>query len=411
MNFKMVDKRRLVSYFQATSNEIALDVLCYKAMNVSPKAGNYMPRPTKLLKYSNKYFIKILKIFWIYILGDVLFLKQFLSYLLKKTKMPKSEVIIKNSSVGIAFSDRAMDIINKKNCDISPEYWIVFPWTDSSRLDEKVVKVEFLSLLTIGELWRAFFFAICAHKRMAKASRYKKWILQSYTSYKWFTIRIALEKIEADFFIAEHFDRWSVMMDGILVEQRRNNLNSNLVLVQHGLVADVGDESLIVPYKLGQFKRLYLYDKSTEEYFRKNILSKNINMILEDVKFYDSLLSIKKIPKANGINVLFVGHSTCIDLHVFILNELISKYDLVAYYKPHPVEKISKLIYKQKWIVIEDKHYFPAVDILISYPSTLVHEYELHGINSVVHSYDLKNDSARLYLEELEREIAARQNK
>jgi hypothetical protein len=410
MNFTMIDKRRLVSYFQATSNEIALDVFCYKVMNVSPKAGNYIPyipRPTKLLKYANKNFIQILKIFWIYILGHVLFLKQFFSYLIKKIITDKSGGIKKNSSVGIAFSDRAMDIINKKNCDTSPEYWIVFPWTDYSRLDNNAVKVELLSLLTVGELWKACFFAICAHKRMAKAPRYKNWILQSYTSFQWFAVRMALEKIEGDFFIAEHFDRWAVMMDGILIEQRRNSLKSSLVLVQHGLVTDVGDEKLVLPYKLSQFKRLYLYDATAEEYFKENILSNNINTTLEGVTFYDNLISIREIPKTDCINILFVGHSICTDLHVFILNELMRKYDLKAYYKPHPVEKTPKFIYKQKWTVIEDKHFYPAVDILISYPSTLVYEYELLGINAVVHPYDLKIDLIQSYLHELEREMAS----
>lgn len=411
MNFKLVDKRRLVSYFQATDNEIALDILYYKMLNVSPEEGNYIPRPTKFIKYAKKDFIKILKILWIYFFSYVLFLKQFCSYLVKKIRTKESQVIIKNKSVGIAFSDRAMDVINLRSCNTSPDYWIVFPWRDFSRLDKTTVNIGVLNLITVNELWKACFFAMCAHKRMTNVTKYRNWILQSYTSFEWFCTRIALEKIEADFFIAEHFDRWAVMMDGILVEQQRSSLESSLVLVQHGLVSDINGDRLLLPYKLNKIKRLYVYDKSAEDYFRENILAKNINKTLEDVKFYDNLVSIKEIPISDRINILFVGHSICIDLHIFILNALMHKYNFIAYYKPHPTEKTSNLIYKQKWTVIKDKHFFPAVDFLISYPSTLVNEYDLQGIVSVVHPIGLKVDSIQDYLEELEGEMISCYNK
>lgn len=411
MKFKIIDKRRILSYLQATSNEIALDILCYKVMGVNPEEGNYIPRPGKLLKYSNRGLIKFLKIFWIYLFGYFLFFFQFLVFFLGIIKVKEKQKIINNKSVGVAFSDRSIDVINAKNINVTPDYWIVFPWTDSSRLDKKSLKIEFFGLLTIRDLCKAFVLAVCAHNKMYRSPKFEKWIFQSYTSFKWFNIRIVLEKIEADFFIAEHFDRWAVMMDGILFDQYKNGLKSSLVLVQHGLVSDVGLEKISLPYKFSQFKRLYLYDKSTENYFRENILAKYSNRILKEVLYYDSLLVVSEIPITCCVNVLFVGHSICTDLHIHILKALISKYQITAYYKPHPVEKKTKLIHEQNWTVINDKHFFPTVDFLITYPSTLAKEYELIGINSVVHPIDLKVELVQSYLEELEREIASWHNK
>lgn len=402
----VADKRTLVNYLQATGNEIGLDLLVYKMMGITPEEGNYVPRPSKLLKYSNKAIVSIFRIFWIYILSSTLFTVQFLSYLIKKIRLKESNVnlIINNKSVGIAYSDRAIDIINEKNCGTSPEYWIVFPWTDLSRLDKNASKIDVLSLLTIAELWKAYIHAIAIHKKMARSLKYKNWIFQSYTAFQWIVVRKAIEKLEADFFIAEHFDRWAVMMDGIITEHTQRCLKSGLTMVQHGLVNDVGGHRFSLPYKLSMFKRFYLYDKKTEDYFKENILAKK-NPKLEDIRFYKNLLTLREIPKTNTVNVLFVGHSICIDLHMYILNELKSKHDFIAYYKPHPTEKLTKQIKSQNWNIIEDRHFFPAVDFLISYNSTLTSEYKLLGINAIIHEIDLKDKDAQSYLEDVEKEL------
>ncbi len=122
MNFNIADKKIMISYLQATSNEITLDILAYKMLDLSPEKANFIPRPTKLLKYSKSITIKIFIFFWKHILCDIFFSIQFLNLFLLKLNTEKINIsIMRNKSVGIAYSDRAMDVINKKNCGISPK--------------------------------------------------------------------------------------------------------------------------------------------------------------------------------------------------------------------------------------------------------------------------------------------------
>ena len=58
------------------------------------------------------------------------------------------------------------------------DYWIVFPWRDFSRLDKTTVNIGVLNLITVNELWKACFFAMCAHKRMTNVTKYRNWIFQ-----------------------------------------------------------------------------------------------------------------------------------------------------------------------------------------------------------------------------------------
>ncbi|VFR63380.1 hypothetical protein BRI9_2927 [plant metagenome] len=50
----------------------------------------------------------------------------------------------------------------------------------------------------------------------------------------------------------------------------------------------------------------------------------------------------------------------------------------------------------QQWQLIDEPDHFPAVDMLISYPSTLAVEYETVGVRSLLHPLDFPVDKARV---------------
>jgi hypothetical protein len=114
---------------------------------------------------------------------------------------------------------------------------------------------------------------------------------------------------------------------------------------------------------------------------------------------------LTEVPSDGRIKILFVGHSICLDLHIHLFNELKSAHSIVTFYKPHPTEKIEKRILEQNWKLISDKHFFPKVDFLISYNSTLTIEYQNLGIESIVHPISLKSNESAQFLLKVKKEI------
>jgi hypothetical protein len=402
------DKRNLLNYLQATDNEIAIDLYCYKLLNVKVEERNYLPRPTISNKFSNKMFIKVFKLLWKFNLSTIYFIFQLTFYLIRSKKLLNDISSIKNINIGVAFSDRSFDIFNKPNNLQLPKYWCVMPWVDSSKIDKNYIKLDLLSLVTKTEIFKSFYLAKIVHKKMAKSTKYKKWITQSYTAFKWFIARFGIEKLECSYTITDHYDRNAVMMDGIVKEKHRKGIKSELNLIQHGIVTDLRTYDFSLPYKLTMLKKVYLFDKISEEIFKEKIVDKK-NQKLE-VQFYNKTINISEITTVNSLNILFVGHSICLDFHIHVYNELKKKYEFTAFYKPHPTEKISKKIESQNWIIIDDVNIYPKVNFLVSYNSSLVEEYKYHSINTFIHEFKTNLNSQKDYIKIIENEISKHQN-
>ena len=90
------------------------------------------------------------------------------------------------------------------------------------------------------------------------------------------------------------------------------------------------------------------------------------------------------------------------EVHVFVKAEQIvdalsllrDKYDFRAYYKPHPTAHMSESMRQLGWSIIDNPSMFPAVDLLISYQSTLVVEYAGSGVPAAVHAINLENEKS-----------------
>ena len=71
------------------------------------------------------------------------------------------------------------------------------------------------------------------------------------------------------------------------------------------------------------------------------------------------------------------------------------------YYKPHPKAPMSASMETLEWKIIKEANIFPRVDLLVSYPSTLVIEYETAGIPASVHSLDASIDELTQFVEKI----------
>ncbi len=105
--------------------------------------------------------------------------------------------------------------------------------------------------------------------------------------------------------------------------------------------------------------------------------------------------------------MLFVGHPLCEDFQVSVFKALHELVAIEAFYKPHPKAPMSASMANVGWKIIDAADQFPIVEMLISYPSTLVIEYEVFGIHASVHPLDIASDSIGEFIDRTLKILAA----
>jgi len=398
--------RAVISYINSTKNEIEIDVWRYAALNIDPRNYGYLPRPTAWISKLGKYkvLLPILAFFWRIFFS---FLFVIISYIRAITKYYFSNynrhVPNRFATVAVAVAPRSIDVIHGLLGNANYN-WLVAPWIDKTQIDDQNRVIDIYSLIHIKDLNRIFylsFFSLrCSSKRIPR-----RWSLQLYTSFNWFLIYLALDKCSGDLITSEHYDRFAVLVDSV---SQRRMASSKLTLIQHGIVTDptnkqIDQSAFVPPTKLFFVKNLYVYDEQSKEYFMQNILNSKHSPIA--INYFRPELRLSDIPFDNEPSVLFVGNSISISLHLYLLKELKKKFNFNAYYKPHPTEKIGNLITRAEWIVIQDRSFFPRVNFLITYPSTLINEYAHLNIKSFTHAINLSIGDSSEYQSLVEREL------
>ncbi|MCD5987018.1 hypothetical protein KDX30_03780 [Pseudomonas sp. CDFA 553] len=396
--------RYMAEYLLATQNEIAVDINLYTLCGVKPCEFGYAPRPSRLLRFSAKkallrHCVSGFRFFWGKGGAWLFFCLEWFRFSLMLRKADAVHLDV-GQEFALGFSSRAMDLINPKS--VGKELcWITFPWVPA-RLEGKK-SFSFLSLLTPKDLLTALLLSTKSVRKLSVRSRTTDWSLQGYTAYRWFAVRLALEKLRARrLYTADHYDRWALLADGVM--SSRNKVSTGiesvcgLVVLQHGLLAslDGGDISQELPFKLASKLRsvtqLYVFDNDARNIFKSSILSPLSPLKDKCIKLYQPLIDIVQVDGARKVNVLFVGHPFCEELHINIYKAVTACFDVGFYYKPHPANPCSDQVREQDWRIVEDKSIFPSVDFVISYPSTLVGEYAAVGISAVVHPLNQKNE-------------------
>jgi hypothetical protein len=413
-------RRWLVDYLQATGNEIELDRVAFGLAGMEPHEVGYFPRPSKWLKYASR-SRGALRTLWlvcrpIWHWGggaafQILELARFgVRHLLRggAAAAPLSQ----NGYV-LALSSRVGDIVRPPGIEQYPSCWLTLPWAPIQTPPAGCREVEMLSLLTAGELWQCSMLAIRATAALPRRTGCEQWGLQSYTAFRWFAVRMALEKLDGRFLMCEHFDRWAVVADSVVRARRRGGAVRGeapfLVLVQHGEIGRLSPADWTGSFysrlrrKLGAVTLLYAYDADSAEIFKSGVLTRRCARRLR-VEFQKPRIALRPVAADRGCRLLFVGHPVCEPLHVLLL-ERVKGRDVRVFYKPHPMAGMSAAMSKHDWIIIEDKTEFPEVDLLISYPSTLVTEYAAWNVPAAVHPLHLEPRQAGDFADALERRV------
>ena len=398
--------RRYADFIAATKNEIAVDEMLFRLAGTTAEEMGFLPRPPKWITYGRRFplivcsFSLFMRGLWASGGSSIFFVIQFVLSCFSLGKF-KSEAFenFNHSGFVLALSSRVGDVVNSKIISDLPSVWITVPWVVPSHIPENSRCISIFSLLDRRELWSACRNAMCATSLLRKRKKTSFWILQSYTAFRWFAVRTALEKLSGRFIMSEHFDRWAIVVDSVVFENnvKSKNKKIDLILVQHGAVEDIGvdgSSSRWLCRKLRCVTQLYVYGPAAETTFKTRILSAGCVRGGVKVYYYKPEIQLQRHQEGDELKVLFVGHSLCEELHAYIFNSLASDFELFAYYKPHPLAPMSENIRAIGWVVINDKRYFPVVDLLISYPSTLVDEYAGAGVSAMVHPMNLlKNDA------------------
>ncbi len=409
--------RLLADYLRATENEIAIDTSLYEMLGLQPSQGGYLPRPGKSLSrlapWQKKLLpcVSLLRFFWRFGGGAIfLFVEclRFIRLVAPKNKKP-SPVLSADDSYGVLFSDRAAGVINQAIPDNSL-VWVTFPWVINDSIKSSDRTLDILMLLSPNDLMRAWSLSVRAVRCLGRHATTKHWIFQGYTAFRWMATRIAFDKIDAKgYVIAEHYDRWACLIDSVVRFRSRKAFSPppGFTIVQHGCLISLNNSQsskaelpLALRSRHRSVSSILVYDIYSRNVFFNSVISRACQSRGVRVGYYRPTITLSELHAKKGFSILFVGHSLCEKLHIDLHRSLGSE-PIFSFYKPHPTSPPSNEVVNQSWLLIEGREIFPPVDLLISYPSTLVDEYASLGIPAVLHSLNESEVDRSMLLQQI----------
>lgn len=381
------------AYRMACINQYSFDSIAYIYFKENIDKFSGLPRPAKWLgdKKLNKLFrifSKPLNFFWKFLFAYLFFFFLLLRFAISANGNYSFDNRVKNLFLGVA--PRSLSVFKSILHDEKDSYCLTLSWADVSKelMGSKFNEIKLIDIINKKDVCKAYCYACKAH---AIVSKDRNLSFQTYIGFYWFLVYFAICKLNPEkIYTAEHHDRWAVLLDFLAL---KNGMADGIIfsIVQHGLEHESTYQEMLktrygagvgLPYKMKNVDVIYVYNEVQYSIFKDNIF--NIYREL-DVKYFKVKFSLRDIGKSLKKKILFVGHPFCYDLQIYLYFELFKKNDYEFYYKPHPTTELSKSLEGIGWSVIKEKDFFPKVDFIISYPSTLVEEYADLNINSFVH--------------------------
>lgn len=381
-------RRYVAEYLAATDNEIATDLLFLEHAGKQPEIVGFIPRvPLWFNRFSGnpvltRLMSQLAASAWFLLAGFPFHLLKALQFRTRLVQ-PKARTFAGVDEVGLALSRRATEVVVGPDIP-APSAWIVPPWVEVNAGREH--DIPLLALVSAGDIALALRLALAATAAMGHEKQRRNWILQTYTAVPWFLTRIALSRVDANFVMAEHFDRWAALADLTTRAWRRNGRpERKLTLVQHGYMGNMEGQTAPFrpPYRLAAVSALYVYDDASDALLRSDILTPKAAQSAIGHRFTPRI-SLTPMATTEVFRVLFVGHPMCADLQLAVLGHL-QGLAIHAFYKPHPLAGLPASCKDKHWTIVEERALFPVVDLVVSYRSTLVTEYEHHGVKAIVH--------------------------
>ena len=238
---------------------------------------------------------------------------------------------------------------------------------------------------------------VCTNSFFVLFDVYRKlgsyYILFTLNSFKWLLYKSAVDKIPYDstIYFLDHKDRWALLEDKLKVK--------NKILIQHGIeITSNYHKSFLsvngsgycfnMPYKFSTVTKVLAFSETDFKSLCLSILS-NVPA-KEIIGFGFALDEISH----ERFSVLIIGE---VALYSFKEKEIIERLQnsqIDIYLKNHPKNDSSfykRLQQSLSFNLIEGR-FFPNVDLVISYESTLASEYSSAGIEVVYHTRESIED-------------------
>lgn len=393
----IADLRLLADYLRALRNEVAVDSYTIAMAGAEPARFGKIPRPARWINKALRFpFLSVVlqrlcMPLW-FVLGPVLFALQRRSFRRGITEQPTQAFQFDAGGQVLGFSARAADIVHAGHISPVPRQWFELPWLPLDNLPDGAERIPLAALLDASDLRRADTLARRAHYAMQRRRGFAGWGLQTYTAWRWFVTRLAVDKLPGPLLTVEHFDRWAVLADSSAWALRLRAPQRTLTVMQHGSVgADTPATpfSIQLPTRLRGVAHLHVYSAADEEVFRRHILAPERLRQKPSATHFRPRVSLTRLSSSGKASLLFVGHPLCEAAHRALMLRLQDLGSVEAFYKPHPTTGASKQIASLPWTIVQSRTVFPRVDLIVSYPSTMVAEYATHGIEAVVHAMDI----------------------
>ncbi len=391
------------AYKMACINQYSFDALGYQYFNENIDSFAGIPRPAKwignkIIKLFAKKIANILNFIWSYFFAYVYF--SVIAFRYAFTLKGSERKCLNGKYVDdllFGAAPRSVFVFGSALNDGKRKYCLSLPLSNISKDVEnsKFIEIKILDVVDKKDIFKAFCWACKGH---AIASSDRNISLQTYTGINWFLTYFAIRKLNPKkLFTAEHHDRWAVLLD-FIAENKKSDDDFVFSIVQHGLEHESTYSAMRMtrygggtglPYKIKNADVIYVYDDIQLKIIKNNILNANKK---PHIKYFKVKLILHDVGTNKKKKILSVGHPFWYELQLFIYLKLSKIVDFEFYYKPHPTTVVSEGIKNAGWFIIGDKDFFPNVDFLISYPSTLVIEYKELGIYSFVHALNENKD-------------------
>lgn len=380
----------------AAKNQAAFDLFYYDFFGRSARDYGFLPRPALWLNKNPSFLAMVrmgsglIRFLWHYLACLYLFAR-LVRFMVKRERFLPSKTYSKK--VVLSVCRRSVDVIVQAESLGERVVWMAVP--GYFNFDKDGSTISALSVLNWKELVISFVAACKLHFYLASEGE-ASILFQSYTALDWVITFGALTKIAPSKIItAEHHDRWAVLLDSYCEGVNKSGGDRiEFVLVQHGLEFESTYEKMIelglskgLPYKLKNLKVIYVYDFRQLEVFKRFIVCERSFCLGLLFRFYSYKLPLVETG-VNNKTVLIIGNVACEAFHLELYLKLNDIFSFTCFYKPHPVLGSSSNVISAGWIFIVDKDYFPLVDLVVSYPSTLANEYEAAGVKVIEHAFD-----------------------
>lgn len=404
------DLRLLADYLAATRNEIAVDEMFLALARQKPESVGYLPRVPHWVNWAerNPRLIRaawrLLRLLWLSGGAFAYFGLELAKFFRFRAATGRTKPISLADGAILGFSSRVPDVVDHERFPGLPTCWLTCPWVEMRSLPDEAVEVPLVSLLTAKDLWRAFVCSLRATYLLRR--KQSNWVLQSYTAFRWFAARSAVDRIGGTLVTTEHYDRWAVLADRSVRASRRKGGALRLVMMQHGSLGGLGgggsSHGALKPWptRLSCVDELYAYSLDEEAVFRRTVLRNSRGKPTPSVHYFTPRIALEGELSSERLRLLFVGHPLCETFQTALYAALRERAEVEVFYKPHPKAPMSASMAEVGWTVIDNPGMFPRVDMLVSYPSTLVIEYEGMGTQAVVHPLDAGTDALPAFLEQ-----------